>query len=423
MKSHVCFTFLLCFLIAGTAKAELLTLRQSLAKAKTANYSLKVTSFDEKIAQDAVTIARSGYLPRVDFQGGYTAQLEPQSIKTNGGAFSTQEPDFAFFSLSLNQTLYDFGRTDARSRRATLLREAAVKDYAGREKDMFLQVVEAYYGILEGKKLLQTADEEVVQRKDHLRVAQNLYAQGVVTRNDLLQAEVKLADSKQRQLDAANRVENGWIYLDYLMGQPPDYRADLEETTEIGEIPATESTAERAIANRPEMAALRMTVQASEAEVVESKSGYYPEIFARLGVDYVQNNKVQEQAIIAATVGLRINLFDGLATTARERQTVKNRSRNEERLRQQEAQIRLELQTAQNDARVAAERIRTIGQAIRQGEENLRINRDRYIEQVGTATDVIDAQTLLTQTRSAYYQAGYDYQVALARIKKALGEL
>ena len=48
--------------------------------------------------------------------------------------------------------------------------------------------------------------------------------------------------------------------------------------------------------------------------------------------------------------------------------------------------------------------------SIKQGEENLRINKDRYQEQVGTATDVIDAQTLLTQIKTEHYQALFDYR-------------
>ncbi|MFH1028353.1 MAG: TolC family protein, partial [Pseudomonadota bacterium] len=58
-----------------------------------------------------------------------------------------------------------------------------------------------------------------------------------------------------------------------------------------------------------------------------------------------------------------------------------------------------------------------------QSEENLRINRERYRERVGTATEVLDAQTLLTQTRTDYHRASYEYQVATARLKRACGEL
>jgi outer membrane protein TolC len=88
-----------------------------------------------------------------------------------------------------------------------------------------------------------------------------------------------------------------------------------------------------------------------------------------------------------------------------------------------ESRIRLEYDAASNDARIAAERIKTAAKAVTQGEENLRINKDRYQEQVGTATDVIDAQTLLTKTKAEYFRALSDHEVAIARIKKAKGEL
>jgi outer membrane protein TolC len=61
--------------------------------------------------------------------------------------------------------------------------------------------------------------------------------------------------------------------------------------------------------------------------------------------------------------------------------------------------------------------------SILQGEENLRINKERYQERVGTATEVLDAQTLFTQARTDYYRALYDYQTAAARLQHALGEL
>jgi len=157
--------------------------------------------------------------------------------------------------------------------------------------------------------------------------------------------------------------------------------------------------------------------------VKETRTGYYPEFYARAGLDYVQNDKVKEQVIMAATVGFKVNLFDGFVTTARFKQSVKNRSRANVRLNQLLSDLALEYRTAVNDAKVAKERIAVTETSIKQGEENLRINKDRYQEQVGTATDVIDAQTLLTQVKTDYYQAIFDYEVALARVKRARGEL
>jgi outer membrane protein TolC len=411
------------FLLIGNAHAERLTLRDCLSKAASANPELKVTAFDEKIAAEGIGIARSGYLPRIDFQGGYTAQQDPQAFLIQGLTMRTQQEDYGHFTVAAEQTIYDFGRTSARFERAKAVRDAAAFSYTAREKDTFLQVVQAYYGILEYEKLLQSAEEEVAQMADHLRVAKNLFQQGVVTRNDLLQAEVQLAASKQRRLMEANRVANGRLYLNYLIGQPPSFHADLEEAVGKQTIPADGNGTGFDPNARAEVKALKKGILADELTIKESRSFYFPELFARVGADYVQNDRVQEQTILHATVGLRVNLFDGLATTSRYRQAVQSRAQGEEKLKTVKEQIRLEFDTATNDARIAAERITTAETAVKQGEENLRINKDRYQEHVGTATDVIDAQTLLTKTKTEYYRAIFDHQVAVARIQKAKGEL
>jgi outer membrane protein TolC len=98
-------------------------------------------------------------------------------------------------------------------------------------------------------------------------------------------------------------------------------------------------------------------------------------------------------------------------------------TREDEKLRTMREQIRLEYGTARNDLLVAAEKIMVMEQTIEQATENLRINNDRYAEHVGTATEVLDAQTLLSQSRADYYRAIYEYEVALARVKRALGQL
>lgn len=409
-------------LTCASGYAETLTLGDCLKMASSANHDLRVAEYDTMIAQQNIGIGRSGYLPRVDFQGGYTAQQAPQAFIFNGFEAHTQQQDYGFFSAAIEQTIYDFGRTSSRYQRAKSLTDATSYGFSARKQDVFLQVVEAYYGVLENQKFLQSADEEVAQMTDHLKVARNLFDQGVTTRNDLLQAEVQLANSKQRSLAAANNVKNSWLYLNYLTGQPPHFQSDLVDSQETA--PAfTNAETENAMANRPDILAQKKNIDAGELTVKESRSGYFPEIFARLGADYVENKLVKEQTIWYATIGLRINLFDGLATTYRYRQSVDALSQNRENLRRLEAGVRLEYDTAVNDARVAAERIATVKKSIQQGEENLRINKDRYMEQVGTATNVIDAQTLLTQTRTDYYRAVFDYQVAVARVKKALGEL
>ena len=412
---------LLSLVAAGASHAAPLTLNDCLARAASGNRALKTRAFDEAIAAQSVTLADSAFFPRIDFQGGYTSQLAEQKIQLNTTSIATQDANFGFFSFTLNYILYDFGRRDARSHHSELLQEATSDLYRSQEKELYLQVVKGYYGILQAKMLLLAADEEVTRLKDHLRVARNLFEQGVVTRNDVLQAEVRLAGSRQRRLSAENEVEKAWLVLNYLTGQPDSFRSDLDETAPYASDP--EAATNDSIMARPEYQAQVKAVRAGEFDIAENRNAFYPEIFFKTGVDYIENSMVKEQAIYAATVGLRFNIFEGNATSARLRQAVARQSQNEARLNDLTAQFRLELATASRDARVARERIGVTEQAIAQAEENVRINSNRYVEKVGTATEVLDAATLLTQTKVDYYTSIYDYQVALARVKKARGEL
>ena len=88
-----------------------------------------------------------------------------------------------------------------------------------------------------------------------------------------------------------------------------------------------------------------------------------------------------------------------------------------------EQQAILELNTARQELQVAEQRISVTKVAISQAQENLRINQNRYQERVGTASDVLDAQTLLSQTETDNLQAVYEYQRAIARVKRSVGEL
>jgi len=407
--------------LAGTAWAGPLSLQDCLARAKASNRGLKAASYKVGIAQEQIQIAKSGLLPKVDLQAGYQAQLEPQAFRIGQITTEIQQADFAYLNLSIYKELYDFGRTESRVGAARLQREAARHAFSGSEQDLFLQVVRAYYGILEAGKLVQAANDEVAQMSSHQKTAKTLFEEGVVTRNDLLQAEVRLAASRQKLYGAENVVENGWLLLNYLTGAPAQFRGELQEAGEPPSVAASEGQAD--FSKRGEILALKDVVAAGEHAVKEAKSNLYPELFGKLTLDYVQNDKVREQAIMSATFGIKVNLYDGLATSSRLRQAVQERARDEERLRDLEAKAAMELAQARNDLRVARARIKVAEQAIQQGIENLRITKDRYQEKVGTATEVVDAQTLLTQTRTDYYQSVFDLQVAAARVKRATGEL
>jgi outer membrane protein TolC len=83
--------------------------------------------------------------------------------------------------------------------------------------------------------------------------------------------------------------------------------------------------------------------------------------------------------------------------------------------------IRLQVKQAMVDLDSSAKNIPTTQKGVESGEENLRVNAERYRAQVSTITDLLDAQTLLARARVDYYRALYDHNLAKARLDRALG--
>jgi len=418
---NITFALLLC--LVGSVNAETLTLNDCLKRANANNPTLKTSAWDSRLAEENVRLVSASQYPRIDAQAGYTIQHKPQAVVIAGNSAETQQAQYATANIAANYTIYDFGRREARTQQAVSATGVSSNLFKVHQSDIFLQVIETYFAILESEKLIKNAQDEVIQIEQHRKIAQALFEEGVVTRNDILQADVRLAASRQRLLSSNNRRDNMWLQLNFLTGSNETFRADLEEnavvtTTEMNKLDESE-----VLNRRNEIQALRQSIEASEAEVKETTNGFMPELYTRLGMDYIQNKKAREQAIYSAIIGIKLNIFDGFSTTATKEKAIKNRSRSLDLLRQTESQIRLEVATSKNNARIAAERIAVSEAVIRQSEENLRINSERYKERVGTATEVLDAQTLSTQARTDFYSALYEHQISLARLKRAVGEL
>jgi outer membrane protein TolC len=82
--------------------------------------------------------------------------------------------------------------------------------------------------------------------------------------------------------------------------------------------------------------------------------------------------------------------------------------------------IRLEVKRSYLKARESEINITTVEKAIEQAKENLRISEEQYKHQVATSTDVLDAQTLLSETMTNYYNALYDFKIAKASLRRVV---
>jgi outer membrane protein len=404
-----------------------LNLKEALRLAWKANPSLQVSRLEALIADQEVVRARSGFLPKVRGHVSQTFYDQAYRIKLPAGggvSFPFTNNNFWSSQVSAEQTIFDFWANSSRYQAAILGQTASRLDTAQTRDNIFLMVCQGYFKVLRGEKLVDVAQQEVVQFDEQLKDARNLYEFGVVTYNDVLQAEVALADSRQRLITAKNDVINAKSALNKLIGLPIPTPLSLTEEKELATPPLklTEAS-EMAVKQRSDLKAAADRIDQQEKNVTYARSQHYPRFYAQAGHNWQPNFYYINSSQWFAILGLQWNLFTGLDTQAQVRQA---RERVEQlKVKQQDldAQVRLDVQTAYLAVKETAERIQATEKAVKQGEENLRLNRERYREQVGTATEVVDAVTLLTRTRVNFFNARYDHQLAKAQFLWALGAI
>jgi outer membrane protein TolC len=407
---------------------EVITLSQGLRLVTQENRTIKITRGDEAIAEADVLKARSPLLPSVNGSLSNTSlAYEPAAIfSTPAGTLTvpTSQRDFYSYGMAIQQTLFDFWGNSSRYGASKMVLETKKLDTQRVRNLVALDFTLTYFDLLESEKVVAVAEAEVERLEVHLRDAKRLYAGGVITRNDLLQAEVRLADARQRLLTARNQRAVQISRLNNLLLRPLLARTRVVEEKEALPGPLAldiEAAWARALKERPEIQIAEGTLKALKLDEIAKKSDYYPKIFARGGYDYTQNRYVVHEGNWSLIFGMNVNLFSGGSTRA---DVLKSQSQQYQLLEQRAKlldDIRLEVQKYMLDLENAGERIQVTQDAMAQAKENLRINRVRYEEGVGTATEVLDAVNLLTVSETNYNRAIYDYRRAEAGVYYAMG--
>ena len=119
---------------------------------------------------------------------------------------------------------------------------------------------------------------------------------------------------------------------------------------------------------------------------------------------------------------LSYNLFAGFSDEAEIAQAKANVRSLKYDLNELQNDLTTELKKLFVDYDISLANVEVARDDIAYAEENLRITEERYKEQVSTTTDVLVAQTLLTETMTNYYNALYDFKIAKAVLYRAMGQ-
>jgi outer membrane protein len=409
--------------------APQLDLKEALRLAWKANPNLQISRLQALIAGEEVVRARSGLLPQVKTQVGQTIYDDPLKFKfgltlpgsTGGLSFPQTNRNFWSSQTSVNQLLFDFWGTPSKYLAAIKGHQASLLDTAQTRDNVFLTVAQGYFKTLRAKKMVEVAKQNVFDLKEHLRLAKDQYQFGVVTYNDVLQAQVSLADAEQSLIVAETDFIDIRSNLNKALMLPVSASTVLKDENVVVKPWALGEATDKALQLRSDLKASEERIRQQEKVVVETRAQYFPQFSVQGGHTYQVNNSLLHSNQWFVIFGMNWNIFSGLDTKAAVSQAKIKVEQLQEQRKDMNEQVQLDVQTAYLKIKETVDRIKATQTAVTQGEENLRLNEERYRESVGTATDVIDAETLLTKTRVNYWTAVYDHQMAKAQMLWAIG--
>ena len=392
------------------------TLDETIQRALENNRTIKESVAEREQAYWSLSEARRQTNPRVawTFNGG-----------RHGGIYygGVDDNDFTN-SGSITMPIYQGGRLKEGRRSARYALSAADLSLENTMQTVRLQSTIYYFNVLQYRNLINVYEEEVLTLQEHLRNVNAQFRVGTVAKVDVLESQVELANAQQNLVNIQNSYDVAVAELNNYIGLPADTVIRPQDTLTYRryDMKLADCTT-YALENRADAAMADYVVKQAESAKKSAKAGWRPSVNAEVSkgitTEHLFSGKTSDQW--AAGVTLTWNIFDGGITESQVNQADAALTRAKEVAAQTREQIQLEVQSYFLQLHAAEKNIGTTQASVALAEENYKIAQVRYAAGVGTNLDVMDASRKLTEARSNYFTALYNYNTAKASLDRYMG--
>ena len=416
---------------AAVTQPQVLSLDGALRLANALASNYQQAGLNEKIAAEDVRQAKAAFLPRVTAPLSYLYTSPALGVPPG----MPRTPSFiANNAISEYQAYVSVaGDLDIAGRlRATLAKNRALLEaaHAGTEvarRALAQAVIDAYYGLALATAQQNAAEQNLAAAEEFERITSLLSSGGEVAPVDLTRAQLQTIARRDELERARVNEEVAAGSLRVLVGYDFDRAISTMDLSLMAPVAAEAMQFRVAdISRRPEFTQFDAQLRAAKQEVKIARAGRLPELsYSILGgfdSDSLRPPRIKEHTGVSGAITLTIPIFDWGASRSRGRQA-QLRAQIAENERTIAARgFTQEFYSAQAQVASAATRIRLAGTGITEAQSNLNASIARYRAGEAQIIEVTDALTTLAAQRFALYQAIFDYQTALARLRQATGQ-
>ncbi len=419
--------------------------------------AIKKARYNYGLAKNNVTLAKSVYFPTIGLGTGYyaTQNATSNSLMRNGNM------NYYSAEASVNQLIFDFGKTFANVKMQDFNRIAALYNFDTTVIDTIFGVKTNYYGVLAARAAVEINKANVQINERNYQRTKAYFEEGIKSKIDLVNAEVNLSDSKVSLVSSQKQYQNAIVKLNNSMyiAFAPEYEIETPETFNIkttpvdlgdledvdissppqgvsdafltSEVQKTEilenyeftpfpytldESIQLAYKNRPDLKAFDATLNAMKESLKYTKREYLPELTARGGYGYRDTNNTN-----SFNISLNLSTSLNMLSTKKEIDNAKIQidiAQNEIDLAKQN--IYFEIQDAYVNMKQYEKQIPLQSVKVKQTLENFELADGRYAVGIGDYIQLQDAKVNYNNAQHEYVMAVYNYNLARANLEKAI---
>ncbi len=371
-------------------------------------------------------------LPDVKMSGSYlrlntpTIDLKLNQNNTGQGGGTPEVHQLAFGMVNGSLPLFAGFRINSGIESAKYLEKATKLDADKDKEEIIENTIASYSNLYKAERAIQLVKENIAREKSRVGNFTNLEKNGLLAKNDLLKAQLQLSNIELSLMEAESSYKIAAINMNLMLGLPENTVLETDSSTfKILNDPGTVTTwVDAAYSNRKDKAALAARIKASEIGIKAVKGEYYPTLALTGG--YVMADIPDVLSVsnaLNAGIGLQYNI-GGLWKTGAKVQSAKARN-----IQLQAAegiindQIKLEVNNAYQQYMLALRKIDVYKNAVLQADENYRITKNKYDNNLVTTTELLDADVAQLQAQLNYAYAYTDATLAYKKLQKASGLL
>lgn len=406
-----------------------LDLEETIQRALLTNPSVKIAEYNRKAAKADYSAAKGARgisisLSHDSGRGGY-ADYAKRSINGGTEIWTKGIGNSHSNSISASLPIFTGGELQGQIGQA----KANYRSMLSAEEQAYNEMKETattgYFNMLNATNMKALRQESVDRLQAHLDNVIAQYNVGIVARADVLRSEVELANAQQNYITASNEYDVAEATLNNIIGTPLGTTLLLKDRLQYepyeNDMAYCLAYSEQ---HRPELKQAEYGVDAAEAALVVARSGHMPKVYANASNNWGGNGSDwpgddDENWSVGVTASM--NVFDSGVTWSKIHAAQENLAKAKESQRQIKDNVELEVRTDYLNLREAEKRITTTQVAVASAEEDYHIAVVRYQAGVGTNIDVMDAQEALTQAKTNYYQALYNYNTSKAALNTSMG--